>query len=103
MKEQKSPVIPHRSWFLPRRGRSVDTKGVAVALAFLVVVAMVAGGAGEKTDAQKEMQGKPDQSTQVEIRPLHRGSLESGTTAPAHPITDVKQELEDPRQGQEKP
>jgi hypothetical protein len=103
MKEQTSPVIPHRSWFFPHTCRNVDKQGVAVDLAFLVVVAMLAGGAGEKTDEQKEMQGKPDQSTQVEIRPLHRGSLESGTTAPAHPITGVKQELEDPRQGKERP
>lgn len=81
----------------------MDTKGVAVALTFLVVVAMLAGGAGEKTDEQKEMQGKPDQSTRVEIPALPRGSLESGTTAPAHPIIDVKQELEEPRQGTKRP
>ena len=31
MKEQKSLVMPHRNWFLPRKRHGVDTKGVAVA------------------------------------------------------------------------
>src|SRR5215210_209418 len=38
----------HRSWFAPRKTRTVDKTGIAVALAFLVALGVLAGGRAEK-------------------------------------------------------
>jgi len=77
----------------------VDKEGVAVALTFLIVVALLAGGPGEKTAGNHERQEPPDRSLQIEIRPVSKVSLESGTAAPTQQLTGLKQELEDPRRG----
>lgn len=40
----------HRSWFFPaRRTHTVDTKGVLVALAFLIGIMLLASGRGDKS------------------------------------------------------
>lgn len=99
MNERTSPVAPHRSWFLPHNRHSVDKLGVAVALAFLVVIAMCVGGRGEKTTEKNESQEQSRLLAQVDIRPLPKPSLELMTAAPAQAMTGLRQELEDPRRG----
>ena len=98
MNKQKRSGLPHRSWFLPHTCRAVDIQSVAVALAFLVVVAMSAGGPGEKTAEKNERQAQPDVSAQVDVRSLSKASPESDRAAPAQSMTGVRQ-LEDPRRG----
>lgn len=71
---------------------------MAVALAFLVVVAMSAGGPGEKTAEKNTRQEQPDVSAHVDVRSLSKASLESDRPAPAQSMTGVRQ-LEDPRRG----
>jgi hypothetical protein len=102
MNEHKSHVTPHRThrnWFLPRKDHDMDKLGVAVALAFLGVITMLAGGRGEKTVEQNEWQEQPGLLTQFDIRPLSMPSLDLRTAAPAQSMTGLRQELEDPRRG----
>lgn len=64
----KTNTNPHRSWFRPRAPRTVDKKGVAVALAFLVAIAGLAGGRGEKSIDRNGQEERPVVSTQVDYR-----------------------------------
>lgn len=101
MNEHTSHVTPHRThrnWFLPRKDHDVDRLGVAVALAFLGVITMLAGGR-ENTVEQDKWQEQPVLLSQFDIRPLSMPSLDLRTAAPAQPMTGLRQELEDPRRG----
>jgi hypothetical protein len=99
MNEHSSPVAPHRSWFLPHKRHAVDKLGVAVALTFLVVIALFVGGRGEKAAEKNESQEQFRLLAQGDIRPLPKPSLELMTAAPAQSVTGLRQELEDPRRG----
>ena len=56
----------HRSWFAPRKRREVDTPGIAVALAFIAVIGLLAGGRGDKPVDQPSRHLTESLSTAVE-------------------------------------
>jgi hypothetical protein len=99
MNNPTGPVGSRPSWFLPHTSRTVDTVGVAVAMVFLVVIAMFAGGRGEKAAEKNGWQEESALAISVNIRPLSKAALESGTAASAQVMTGLRKELEDPRRG----
>ena len=99
MNNPTSPAGPRPSWFLPHTSRTVDTLGVAVALAFLIVISMFVGERGEKAAEKNGWQEQSALSIPVNIRPLSKAALESGTGASAQVMTGLRKELEDPRRG----
>ncbi len=89
-----------RNWASPRQSRTVDKKGLAVALTFLVAISFWLGGRGGKTAEQASIwQKQPDLSAQVEIRPAAKMSPDAETGQLAHSMTGLRRELEDPRRG----
>ena len=63
-----------RSWVLVRKSRAVDTKGLAVALTFLVAMFFGARQCSDKTTEQvsSALQEQPDLSAEIEIRSAGR-------------------------------
>ena len=59
-----------RSWAVTRKRRAVDSKGLAVALIFLVVMFVGVRACSDKTTEQvsNALQEQPDLSADVEIR-----------------------------------
>ena len=81
----------HCSWASWRKRRAVDHKGLAVALIFLVAIALWAGEQGDKsTEFASIWREQPDLSAHIEIRPAARISLWQS-------MTGLSWELEDPR------
>ncbi len=100
MNEHTQGAGLHRNWASPRKNRTVDKKGLAVALTFLVAISFWLGGRGGKTAEQDSAwQNQPDLSAQVEIRPAAKMSPEAENGQLTHSMTGLRRELEDPRRG----
>ncbi len=70
--KETTPVVS------PRTPRVVDTKGLVVALTFLVAVAVWAGERADKViQVQTTWQKQPDLSVQIQIRPAARMSVDA--------------------------
>jgi hypothetical protein len=81
----------HCSWASWHKRRAVDKKGLAVALIFLVAIALWAGEPGDKsTELNSTWQEQPDLLAHIEIRPAARISLWQS-------MTGLSRDLEDPR------
>lgn len=84
--------MPHRHWFIANKnnaGDPVDTKGVAVALAFLAAMTVFAGGRGDKT-ADPTRGPQPGQSAHIERRPAASFAEQTAVSAQsvAEPMRD---------------
>jgi hypothetical protein len=67
--------MPHRSWWVPQKNRTVDKKGVAVALVFLVALGALAGGRGEKRDRTEGSIDRTSVSASLDTRPAGTTTL----------------------------
>ena len=88
-----------RSWVLVRKSRAVDTKGLAVALTFLVAMFFGARQCSDKTTEQvsSALQEQPDLSAEIEIRSAGKMAREAEFSGPLQSMTAASQELDDPR------
>jgi hypothetical protein len=100
MNEHTQRAGLHRYWASPRTSRTVDKKGLAVALTFLVAISFWLGGRGGKTAEQDSTwQKQPDLSAQVQIHLAAKMSPDAETGQPVQSMTGLRRELEDPRRG----
>lgn len=67
--------MPHQSWWVPQQNRTMDKKGVAVALAFLVALGALAGGRGEKRDNTEDPIDRTNVSASLDTRSAGRTTL----------------------------
>lgn len=88
-----------RSWALARKRRAVDKKGLAVALAFLVIMVFGARAcSGNRADqVSSALQEQPDLSPDVELRSSGKNARKAESSASIESMTGVKGELDDPR------
>jgi len=88
-----------RSWGLARKRRSVDTKGLAVALTFLVAMFFGARACSDRTTEQvtSALQEQPDLSAEIELRSAGKMAREAEFSGPVQSMTAVRRELDDPR------
>lgn len=86
--------MQHRSWVVPHRRRSMDKKGIAVALAFLVAISLLVGGNKEKEDfAMRWQQQQLVVSSNVDIRQVAQARGK-------HSILPVESPIQIPRRGE---
>jgi|GEM_PF-721055 hypothetical protein len=88
-----------RSWGLARKRRSVDKKGLAVALTFLVAMFFGVRECSDRTTGQvtNALQEQPDHSADIEIRSSGRSPREAEFSGPGESMTGVRRELDNPQ------
>ena len=93
-------AILHYGRALVRKRRVVDKKGVAIALLFLIAIALWAGWRRDQTTEQvMTWREQPDLSAEITIRPADKNVLEEETAQPVQPLAGLTGALHDPRQG----
>ena len=93
-------AILHYGRALVRKRRGVDKKGVAIALIFLIAIALWAGWRRDQmTDQVTTWREQPDLSAEITIRPPGKNVLEEETAQPVQPLVGLTGALHDPRQG----
>ena len=97
----KQKAILHYGRDLVRKRRTVDKKGTAIALIFLVVISLWAGWRRDQTREQVvTWQEQPELSDDITIHPAGRYGLEGASDQPVQPFAGLTAALHDPRQGQ---
>ena len=92
-------AILHYGRALVRKRRVVDKKGMAIALIFLIAIALWAGWRRDQTTDQViTWREQPDLSAEITIRPAGKNVLEEETAQPVQSLTGPGA-LHDPRQG----
>jgi len=74
-------------------------KGVAIALIFLLAIALWAGWHRHQTSEQATSQQEADRSSEITIRPAGKPGLEGDSDQPVHSLAGQPGALHDPRQG----
>jgi hypothetical protein len=93
-------AILHYGRALVRKRRVVDKKGMAIALIFLIAIALWAGWRRDQmTDQVTTWREQPDLSAEITIRPPGKNVLEEETAQPVQPLVGLTGALHDPRQG----
>jgi hypothetical protein len=102
MKEEAA--VSHCSWGVPhKKERAIDKKGLAVAVAFLVVIiSLLAGGREDKTTDHDRQQEPPEQehpvlSGHVDIRPWATASFQTPASVRVPPLADLRHDVGDSR------
>jgi hypothetical protein len=71
----------HRSWFVPHKNRTVDTKGVTIALLFLVLMMSYAGFRADREAEIMTWQVEPPLSARLDVRRTTNLSFEERIAA----------------------
>jgi hypothetical protein len=77
----------------------VDKKGLAIALIFLIAIALWAGWRRDQTDQVITWREQPDVSAEITIRPAGKNVLEEETAQRVQSLAGLTGALHDPRQG----
>jgi hypothetical protein len=100
MMTDRHRAILHYGRALVRKRRTVDKKGTAIALIFLVGISLWAGWRRDQTMEQVIIwYEQPDLSDQITIRPAGKNGLEVESDQPVQPLAGLTGALHDPRQG----
>jgi predicted negative regulator of RcsB-dependent stress response len=99
MLTEKQKAILHYGRTLVRKRRIVDKKGVAIALIFLLAIALWAAWHRHQTSEQATSQQEADRSGEITIRPAGKSGLEGESDQPVHSLAGQPGALHDPRQG----
>ena len=92
-------AILHYGRALVRKRRVVDKKGVAIALIFLIAIALWAGSRRDQmTEQVITWREQPDLSAKITIRPAGKNVLDEETAQPVQSLTGLTGALDDPRQ-----
>lgn len=95
----KQRAILHYGRALVRKRRVVDKKGVAIALIFLIAIALWAGSRRDQmTEQVITWREQPDLSAEITIRPAGKNVLDEETAQPVQSLTGLTGALHDPRQ-----
>ena len=95
----KQRAILHYGRALVRKRRVVDKKGVAIALIFLIAIALWAGSRRDQMTVQViTWREQPDLSDEITIRPAGKNVLDEETAQPVQSLTGLTGALHDPRQ-----
>jgi hypothetical protein len=101
MMTDKQRAILHYGRALVRKRRTVDKKGLAIALIFLLGMSLWAGWRRDQTSEQVIMwHEQPDLSGEIMIRPAGKNGLEVEADQPSQSFAGLTGALHDPRQGQ---
>ena len=93
-------AILHYGRALVRKRRVVDKKGMAIALIFLIAIALWAGWRRDQTtDQVTTWREQPDLSAEITLRPAGKNVLEEETAPPVQSSPELTGALHDPRQG----
>jgi hypothetical protein len=93
-------AILHYGRALVRKRRVVDKKGLAIALIFLIAIALWSGWRRDQTtDQVMTWREQPDVSAEITIRPAGKNVLEEETAQRVQSLAGLTGALHDPRQG----
>jgi hypothetical protein len=98
MLTEKEKAILHYGRTLVRKRRIVDKKGVAIALIFLIAIAV---WAWQKQPPEQVVtwQGEPRLYGEITIRRVGKHALEGASDQPVQPFAGLTGALHDPRHG----
>jgi hypothetical protein len=100
MMTDKQKAILHYGQSLVRKRRTVDKKGTAIALIFLLAISLWAGWHRDQTSEQDIMWNEqPDLSREITIRPASKNGLDVESDQPVQSLAGQTGALHDPRQG----
>jgi hypothetical protein len=91
-------AILHYGRALVRKRRVVDKKGLAIALIFLIAIALWSGWRRDQTTDQV-ITWREDVSAEITIRPAGKNVLEEETAQRVQSLAGLTGALHDPRQG----
>ena len=96
---ERQRAILHYGRTLVRKRRVVDKKGVAIALIFLIAIALWAWWRQDQTSEQATWHEEPDLSREITIRPAGKNGLDVESDQPEQSLAGQTRALHDPRQG----